>query len=536
MKLLAPSPGWTARADVIVVGSGVAGLTTALQVRTYGLSVLLVTKARVDEGSTKWAQGGIAAALGPGDSPDQHEKDTLVAGAGLCDLASVKVLVSEGPQAVRKLIARGAVFDTESTGDLALTREGGHLRNRILHAGGDATGAEVSRALLAAVQNDPEIEVVEHALVLDALKDKSGAVCGVTLHVIGEGTRDGVGQAMARAVVLATGGLGQVFAQTTNPSVSTGDGVALALRAGAQVADVEFIQFHPTVLWLGDESQGQQPLISEAVRGEGAYLVDDEGKRFMLELHPLAELAPRDVVAIAIMRQMNKTGAHHVWLDVRHIAGFAERFPTVYASCIAHKINPLTDLIPVSPASHYASGGVRVDLQGRTSVVGLYACGETACSGVHGANRLASNSLLEGLVFSARIAADIAAQKLEFSEPIQIDEPTLLLAPSTRKDLEASMSQGAGVLRSAKSLSMTQSELASIGLRVSSAPCVEAWETTNLYQLAQAIVSAALMREETRGSHWREDFPHQLPAWSKRILQRLDKSGQWSSTTEAVVN
>ena len=247
MKLLAPAPGWTASADVIVVGSGIAGLTTALQCRTFGLSVLLVTKARVDEGSTKWAQGGIAAALGDGDSPAAHEKDTLVAGAGLCDVEAVRVLVTEGPEAVRKLIERGAIFDKEASGEIALTREGGHLRNRILHAGGDATGAEVSRALLAAVQNDPEIEVVEHALVLDALKNDIGEVCGVTLHVIGAGSRDGVGRGLARAVVLATGGLGQVFAQTTNPSVSTGDGVALALRAGAKVADVEFIQFHPTV-------------------------------------------------------------------------------------------------------------------------------------------------------------------------------------------------------------------------------------------------------------------------------------------------
>jgi L-aspartate oxidase len=536
MKLLAPRPGWTARADVIVVGSGVAGLTTALQVRTYGLSVLLVTKARVDEGSTKWAQGGIAAALGPGDTPDQHEKDTLVAGAGLCDLAAVKVLVSEGPQAVRKLIARGAVFDKEETGEIALTREGGHLRNRILHAGGDATGAEVSRALLAAVRNDVGIEVVEHALVLDALKNGSGAVCGVTLHVIGAGTRDGVGQAMARAVVLATGGLGQVFAQTTNPSVSTGDGVALALRAGAHVADVEFIQFHPTVLWLGDGSKGQQPLISEAVRGEGAHLVDDNGMRFMVGVHPLAELAPRDIVAKAIMRHMNKTGAHHVWLDVKNIEGFVERFPTIYASCLAHGVDPLTELIPVAPASHYASGGVRVDLNGHTSVRGLYACGETACSGVHGANRLASNSLLEGLVFSARIAADIAANMTEFTQPVVVEEPTFLLDPKVQRDLQASMSRGAGVLRSASSLTRAQDELAAIGGQVSSEPCVEAWETTNLYQLAQAIVRSALTREETRGSHWREDFPEQLLSWSKRILQQLDLHGNWTSSFQKVVN
>lgn len=534
MKLLAPSPGWSAQADVIVVGSGVAGLTTALQIRTYGLSVLLVTKASVDEGSTKWAQGGIAAALGPGDSPDQHEKDTLVAGAGLCDLAAVKVLVSEGPEAVRRLIVRGAIFDKEASGEIALTREGGHLRNRILHAGGDATGAEVSRALLAAVRNDPEIEVVENALVLDALKNNSGAVCGVTLHVIGAGTRDGVGQAMARAVVLATGGLGQVFAQTTNPSVSTGDGVAFALRAGAHVADVEFIQFHPTVLWLGNGSQGQQPLISEAVRGEGAHLVDDNGVRFMVGVHPLAELAPRDVVSKAIMRHMNETGAEHVWLDVRNIDGFIERFPTIYASCLAHGIDPLTELIPVAPASHYASGGVRVDLNGHTNVAGLYACGETACSGVHGANRLASNSLLEGLVFSARIAADIAANTPEFTEPVVVEEPAFLLDPKARKDLQASMSRGAGVLRSASSLMATQEELVAIGTLTSSQPCVEAWETTNLYQLAQAIVRSALLREETRGSHWREDFPQESDKWLRRILQQLDRQGNWSTDYQEV--
>ncbi len=534
MKLLAPNPGWTARADVIVVGSGVAGLTTALQVRSFGLSVLLVTKARVDAGSTKWAQGGIAAALGPGDTPDQHEKDTLVAGAGLCDEPAVKVLVSEGPEAVRKLIARGAVFDKEASGEISLTREGGHHRNRILHAGGDATGAEVSRALLAAVRNDPEIEVLEHALVLDALKDANEKVCGVTLHVIGAGTRDGVGRAIARATVLATGGLGQVFAQTTNPSVSTGDGVALALRAGADVADVEFIQFHPTVMWLGDASQGQQPLISEAVRGEGGHLVDDEGVRFMVGQHPMAELAPRDVVAKAIVRQMEKTGAHHVWLDVRNIEGFVERFPTIYASCLAHEIDPLTQLIPVSPASHYASGGVRVDMNGRSNIAGLYACGETACTGVHGANRLASNSLLEGLVFSARIAADIASSLPAFSEPVEVSQKTILLDPNSRKKLQISMSIGAGVIRSRDSLLKAAKDLEEVATQISVHPCVEAWETTNLYHLAQAIVRSALIREETRGSHWREDFPDPLDAWRKHILQRMDVEGRWSSSYEAV--
>ena len=534
MKLLAPAPGWTAQADVIVVGSGIAGLTTALQCRTYGLSVLLVTKARVDEGSTKWAQGGIAAALGDGDSPDDHLRDTLEAGAGLCDVEAVRVLVTEGPEAVRKLIERGAIFDREDSGEISLTREGGHHRNRIIHAGGDATGAEVSRALLAAVTNDPDIEVVEHALVLDALKDADGDVCGVTLHVIGAGSRDGVGRALAKAVVLATGGLGQVFAQTTNPSVSTGDGVALALRAGAKVADVEFIQFHPTVLWLGDNSQGQQPLISEAVRGEGGYLLDGSGKRFMQNVHPLAELAPRDVVAIASMRVMNESGQHHVWLDVRHLDGFEKRFPTIHASCISHGIDPSKDLIPVAPASHYASGGVRVDLNGRTSVNGLYACGETACSGVHGANRLASNSLLEGLVFSARIAADISAHTPEPGTPIENSSRAILLDPSVRLDIQKNMSRGAGVLRSSDSLLNTSAELTRIEDRVSNAPCVEAWEATNLFQLAQAILKAALIRQETRGSHWREDFPSTSDLWRKRIIQQMDQSGAWITGYQGV--
>ena len=534
MKLLAPAPGWSAQADVIVVGSGIAGLTTALQVRTFGLSVLLVTKAQVDEGSTKWAQGGIAAALGEDDSPLAHDKDTLVAGAGLCDTQAVRVLVTEGPDAVRTLIARGAKFDLEASGEMSLTREGGHLQNRIIHAGGDATGAEVERALIAAVNSDPHIELIEHALVLDALKDKDGAVCGVTLHVIGAGSRDGVGQARARAVVLATGGLGQVFAQTTNPSVSTGDGVALALRAGAAVADVEFIQFHPTVLWLGESSEGQQPLISEAVRGEGAYLVDHKGDRFMKAIHPLGELAPRDVVAIAIMNKMVATGQSHVWLDVRHLEGFEKRFPTIHASCIAHGINPSKDLIPVAPASHYASGGVRVDLKGRTSVKGLYACGETACSGVHGANRLASNSLLEGLVFSARIASDIAATMAEIAEPVANDSTEILLNPEVRHRIQVSMSRGAGVLRSSDSLVETNSDLTRIGDRTSAAPCVEAWETTNLFQLAQAILKAALIRQETRGSHWRADFPESSDLWRKRIVQSLDQSGNWHTEYQEV--
>ncbi|WP_181769083.1 L-aspartate oxidase, partial [Streptomyces albidus (ex Kaewkla and Franco 2022)] len=416
--LRAPAPGWRIDADVVVVGSGVAGLTAALRCAAAGLSTVVVTKARLDEGSTRWAQGGIAAALGEGDTPAQHLDDTLVAGAGLCDEEAVRTLVTEGPAAVRRLITTGARFDTDAgTGEIELTREGGHHRRRIAHAGGDATGAEISRALVEAVRDvRTSIRTVENALVLDLLKGADGAAAGVTLHVMGEGQHDGVGAVHAPAVVLATGGMGQVFSATTNPNVSTGDGVALALRAGAEISDLEFVQFHPTVLYLGADAQGQQPLISEAVRGEGAHLVDADGVRFMVGRHELAELAPRDIVAKAIMRRAAEQGAEpgteHMYLDARHFGAemWETRFPTILEACRSHGFDPVTGLLPVAPAAHYASGGVRTDLYGRTTVPGLYACGEVACTGVHGANRLASNSLLEGLVFSERIADHIAGQ------------------------------------------------------------------------------------------------------------------------------
>ncbi len=537
MKLFAGTPGWTTQADVIVIGSGVAGLTTALNARAANLSVLLVTKSYIDEGSTKWAQGGIAAALGPGDTPEEHREDTLIAGAGLCDIDAVNVLVTEGPEAVRKLIARGAVFDKAESGEIALTREGGHHRNRILHAGGDATGAEVSRALLAAVQNDSGIEVIEHALVIDALQSKDGEVCGVTLHVIGAGTSSGVGRALARAVVIATGGLGQVYSHTTNPSVSTGDGVALALRAGAAVADVEFIQFHPTVLWSDTSSAGQQPLISEAVRGEGAILLNHKGEAFMASVHPQADLAPRDIVAKEIFNQMREAHVPHVWLDATRVKDFSERFPTIFASCMVNGIDPKKQFIPVSPASHYASGGVLVDLNGQSTVKGLYVCGESACTGAHGANRLASNSLLEGLVFGARISEHIAQNLAPQSEPLEEEsEVKVLVDPSVRIPLQLAMSEGAGVMRSGKSLQSTLATLQQLGTRQTATPGVDAWEVSNLYFLATAIVRSALERHESRGSHWRSDFSEMSTNWEKRIIQRLDNSGKWSSTFLAVKN
>ncbi|MEU8565793.1 L-aspartate oxidase [Streptomyces cyaneofuscatus] len=535
IRLTAPAPGWAIDADVVVVGSGVAGLTTALRCAAAGLDTVVVTKARLDDGSTRWAQGGIAAALGEGDTPEQHLDDTLVAGAGLCDEEAVRTLVTEGPDAVRRLITTGATFDTTDSGDIALTREGGHHRRRIAHAGGDATGAEISRALVEAVRS-AALHTIENALVLDLLTDAEGRTAGVSLHVMGEGQHDGVGAVRAPSVVLATGGMGQVFSATTNPSVSTGDGVALALRAGAEVSDLEFVQFHPTVLFLGADSEGQQPLVSEAVRGEGAHLVDATGTRFMLGQHELAELAPRDIVAKAITRQMHEHSTEHMYLDARHFgaAMWEQRFPTILAACRAHGIDPVTEPIPVAPAAHYASGGIRTDLRGRTTVPGLYACGEVACTGVHGANRLASNSLLEGLVFAERIAADIAETRPPRTEPAKSTggEPVALLAPETRTAIQRIMTRGAGVLRSAASLAAAAEELEALHRSASAdvdaadpkdaVPGVDAWEVTNLLLVSRVLVAAAREREETRGCHWREDRPDRDDAhWRRHLVVRI---------------
>ncbi|MGP3912739.1 L-aspartate oxidase [Nonomuraea sp. 10N515B] len=563
LRLTAPAPGWTAEADLVVVGSGIAGLTVALHYAELepAAKVMVVTKDVLSAGSTRWAQGGIAAVLDPRDTPEEHLNDTLLAGVGLCDVKAVRTLVTEGPAALRRLMARGANFDRTPDGKLQLTREGGHRRRRIVHAGGDATGAEVQRALIEAVRA-ASIEVIEHALVLDLLKDAEGRARGVTLHVMGEGARDGVGAVLARAVVLATGGMGQVYAATTNPMVSTGDGVALALRAGAVVRDIEFVQFHPTVLWLGEGSTGQQPLISEAVRGEGAVLIDHDGNRFMEGVHELADLAPRDVVAKAIMRTMRATGRDHVYLDGRHFGRdkWESRFPTIYAVCREHGIDPATEPIPVAPAAHYASGGVRTDLRGRTSIAGLYACGEVACTGVHGANRLASNSLLEGLVFAERIAEDIHQAGPAPGDPVANRSAPGLADPRIRTRVQAHMSTGASVLRSRESLLATARALREARWTpVEVPPCTESWEATNLLTVATVLTGAAAARLETRGSHWREDHdtrdddewlghldvtlteegprmtytPHGIPA---RLTQELAVAGLDAAEVDALID
>jgi L-aspartate oxidase len=532
-RLPAALPRWELAADVVVAGSGAAGISAALAAAAHGRRVLLLSKGELGGGATPLAQGGMAAAIGPDDDVSLHRSDTIAAGAGLCDPAAAGALVAAAPAEITRLAGLGAQLDRSGLG-----LEGGHSRRRIIHAGGDATGAEVHRVLVAALLAS-QVEVLTGMVVLDALRDARGQVGGLAVGMVDPGggpLRPGI--VTARAVVVATGGFGQAFAATTSPAGVTGDGLALAARAGAELADLEFVQFHPTVLWLGPDAEGQQPLVSEAVRGEGAHLVDADGVRFMVGQHELAELAPRDVVAKGIMRRMQETGADHMLLDARHFGAqmWQERFPTILAACRAHGIDPVTQPIPVAPAAHYASGGVRTDLHGRTTVPGLYACGEVACTGVHGANRLASNSLLEGLVFAERIAADIVAHPASPGAPVLPEASDAfhggpLLAPEARYEVQRIMAAGAGVLRSAESLAVAAGALERLHTAAVEAydrdgkteePCVETWEATNLSLVARVLVAAARRREETRGCHWREDRPDRDDAqWRRHLVVRL---------------
>jgi L-aspartate oxidase len=496
------------RTRFLVIGSGVAGLHTAWRASQHG-DVLLLTKRSLFDSATAYAQGGIAAALGAGDSPKLHRQDTLAAGAALCDAAAVQVLVEEGPARVRELQVAGAEFDLDPKGELLLGREAAHSTNRIVHAHGDQTGAEVARTLIARVRKSKRVTVLERARVLELIVSR-GACIGVRASVAGNPV-----EIIADACVLATGGCGQVYRYTTNPVVATGDGFAIAHRAGVVLADMEFVQFHPTAL---DTPENPLALISEAVRGEGAILVNERGERFMQKVHADAELAPRDVVARAIFREQKRS---RVYLDARKLGrGFAKRFPGILALCAARGIDPRKDLIPVTPAAHYMMGGVVTDLNGRSAMPRLYAVGEVARTGVHGANRLASNSLLEGLVFAERVARDLmgVAELTRLPAPKRWTVPVLSdrgAAQVAADRVREVMWRYAGIARTATGLRRAVIELAEIQERLPTG----ATEELNLVQTARLIVESALRRKESRGGHYRSDFPRAKSTWRGRHIE-----------------
>ena len=525
--------------DLLVLGSGVAGLSAAVHAARAGSSVLVLTKAELAHSATRYAQGGVAAVLAPdGDSPALHRSDTLAAGAGLCDPDAVRVLVTEGPERVRELMAMGAEFDRTGRGaNLALAREGGHSVARVVHAGGDATGAEIERALVATVRA-ATTEVREGWLVIDLLVEE-GRATGVTAMA-----PDGsMHEVRAAHTLLATGGAGPCFAVTTNPPLSTGDGIAMALRAGVTVADVEFMQFHPTAL---HHPSMPRPLLSEALRGEGAVLRDAHGHAYMADEHPLGDLAPRDVVARATARRINEQGVDHMWLDATSIEGFPDRFPTVWRACRDVGLDPQRDWLPVAPAAHYLSGGVCTDLDGATNMPGLWACGETACSGVHGANRLASNSLLDGLVFARRAVDAIQRGKdgpdetgvLRGVAPYPPPSPEMGREPGTehgfetqrrsvaRDELQRLMTREAGVLRDAASLERAATRLA--GMADAADP-----ELRNLVTVSSALVDAAQARTESRGTHTRLDYPEPSSALLGRFVFTGDEGPRFVPLPEA---
>ncbi|GAB2921108.1 L-aspartate oxidase [Rhodococcus aerolatus] len=516
------SPRWEARADLVVVGSGVAGLTAALDAAERGLRVLVVTKGELDDSATAWAQGGIAVvgaeARAAGDRVAAHVADTLTAGVGLCDEVAVRSLLAAGDTALTRLRARGARFDLGPDGRLATTREGGHSARRVVHAGGDATGAEVERALVAAARAGGASPVV---LAGHVARQVVTAPHGVTGLVVLD-TEGVAGLVHAPAVLLATGGLGHLYATTTNPPIATGDGLALALRAGVPLADVEFVQFHPTALVGGDRA-GQLPLVTEAVRGEGGVLVDLAGERVMAGVHPLADLAPRDVVAAAITRRMAATGTDHVLLDARGVPDFAARFPTVHAACAARGIDPVRDPIPVAPAAHYSCGGVVTDTAGRTGLPGLLAAGEVGRTGLHGANRLASNSLLEGLVVAERAAA-AAVERVASAPRADADPRPEAPAPVlTRARLQQLMSAHAAVGRDAAGLALVATALAAAP--VVDPPVRAGEEDRALTLVASAVVAAATARTESRGAHLRSDHPGTDEAQRRSTPVVLDDTG-----------
>jgi len=501
-------------ADVVVVGAGAAGLSVALGLA--GRRVDLLAKGTLGRtGNSPLAQGGIAGAVGPGDSPALHAADTLAVAGELADPVAVGRLTDEGPERLAGLLALGARFDRDRTGQLDLAREAAHSRARVLHAR-DATGAEVVRALGASLRERSGLSVFERAFALELVRD-GGRLAGVLVrHADGALVLH-----RARAAVLATGGIGQVFARTTNPPEATGDGLALAWRAGARLADLEFVQFHPTALDVGADPM---PLLTEALRGAGAILVDEDGRRLLADAGPQGELLPRDVVARALWSKV--ASGRRAFLDARRAVGesFPERFPTVFEACRRHGLDPRAEPIPVAPAAHYHMGGVHVDLDGRTSVPGLWAAGEVACTGVHGANRLASNSLLEALVFGARVARSVGEVLPSLPRPAgHLEMPPAdgwatgegeEAAAEGRAEVRRLMAEKAGLVRTGDGLRQALGRIEALAAALPEG----AAETRNLARVARLVATAALARPESRGAHYRADHPLADPAWRRRIL------------------
>ncbi len=538
--------------DLLVVGSGVAGLSAALA--STPRRVALVTKSGLRSGSSPWAQGGIAAAVGEEDSPAEHASDTERVGRGLCDPEVVRLLTDSAPAEIDRLIELGTRFDLDENGELSLGREGGHGRSRILHSGGDATGAEIVRAMIQEVRRSDWIDVQEDCFAIDLVVARSplgesrvvGAVC-----LRGNGERVAL---LAQGVVLATGGLGRIYRHTTNPPEVTGDGIAMAARAGARLVDLEFVQFHPTVLAVGRDhldALGRSALLTEALRGAGAWLVDENGHRFMYDVHVDGELSPRDLVARTIWRLRQE--GHEIFLDLRHIADrLPKHFPTVVETCAQVGLDPSTQPLPVSPAAHYFMGGIQVDGEGRTSLPGLWSCGESSSSGAHGANRLASNSLLEGLVFGAKVAASAARTRNGDDSAIDLDTvsgvggggrsgpssvPPARIAEGRSKLRDLAWNT-LGLERDRLSLERAIRELESdrsaLGLYRGRVHSREEGELRNMIELALLVAHAARLREESRGSHYRSDFPRQRDSYCRRLPLRLLDLGRLGGPGETV--
>lgn len=503
--------------DFLVIGAGVAGLRAAIELAPAG-RVLVVAKDSLQESSSMYAQGGIAVALSDEDEVELHEADTLVAGDGLCNVAAVHRLVEEGPARIQELIEWGVEFDRDGT-KLLFAREGAHSRNRVLHSHGDSTGREIARTLYKKAASIETITFRSFSSVVDLIV-KDGRVAGAVALDERGGVRVEI---FARRVLLATGGLGRVYQDTTNPDVATGDGVAMAWRAGALISDMEFIQFHPTALHL---EGAPRFLLSEALRGEGAHLLNARGERFMHRYHQMKELAPRDVVSRSIVEEMQREGSPHVHLDLSNRGKdfVKNRFPRIHATCLAHGIDLDLQPAPVLPAAHYAMGGVWTDLDGRTSIAGLYAAGEVACTGVHGANRLASNSLLEGLVYGARAGAAMVSgedgmglARLPVPQVVQCDE----------KSLRALTWQRLGLLRCGKGLTEARNSLSHDPHEPREPISRAEAELRNLHIVAELIAACALAREESRGAHRRTDFPERSPDFEKHSRTQLDSPAVW---------